>query len=429
MKKIIILLLLLFILVGCNKNDTNDGYYLFPSGLLAVEKDEKWGYMNQESEVIIDFKYDRASAFSNGTAIVKIGEQYQLIDDKGNEILSEPQEILYRDPYSGMIFYTKQDKVGLYSVHGKKLTEPLFDSIGYFNEGFSWFKNDGLFGLINDHGDIIIDATYDDAKAFKNGYAPVKKDGKWGAVDSKGNVVLDFEYFNLFSANEKGQMVDIETRENHLNFYDLIDIEHQEVLINEAYTLYANDSLYIVKDQHSTDFYYYDPKNGEEETIPYDIVSIFSLYAMRIKIDEVSYHVLLDENFEIVHQVESQYARFMMTDDFQDFVIEERRDGQVKIYALDQEESINIEASAVIQIYDDVIVAYKNGAYGVYDNQGEMKIDFDYFMIQYFTDGYFLCHHSDGMVIYNSDYQEINFESMDGFNANVNIVSWTYPND
>ncbi len=423
-KNSIILFIILLILVGCQKDEANDEHLLFPSDLLAVEKDDQWGYMNQEAEVVIDFQYDRASAFFYDTAIVKLGDQYQLIDSKGNELLDEAQTWLYKDPYSGMIFYKKEHKLGLYDLDGKKLTESIYDSIRFFSEGLSWYEINDLFGLIDDQGQIIIEATYEDAKDFKNGYAPVKKDGYWGAVDTKGNVVLDFKYENLHNINEKGQMIATKTIENSSYVYDLIDIKNQEVLIDDAHTLYAVSQQYIVKDEIDTDYYYYNPKNKETKTISYDIVDILSSYALIINIDDVAYHVLLDENFEIVHQVKSQYARFILYGDDYDFAIQDRRDNTINIYTLDQTESISIEASVVVDFVDHVIIAIKDGTYGVYDDQGELKINFDYMFIDYFDDGYFACYQLGSTTIYTSDYQILKLDGVEDINTWVNITSW-----
>lgn len=43
-----------------------------PSGLAAVKKGDKWGYINKSGEVVIDFQYDRAYSFSEGKALVEI---------------------------------------------------------------------------------------------------------------------------------------------------------------------------------------------------------------------------------------------------------------------------------------------------------------------------------------------------------------------
>lgn len=43
----------------------------FSEGLAAVKRGDKWGYINESGEVVIDFQYDRAHSFSEGKALVE----------------------------------------------------------------------------------------------------------------------------------------------------------------------------------------------------------------------------------------------------------------------------------------------------------------------------------------------------------------------
>lgn len=61
---------------------TKDGY-------AAVEKNGKWGFVNSEGEIVIDFQYDDASSFSNGYAAVKKGDTWGYIDTE-NTMAIEP---------------------------------------------------------------------------------------------------------------------------------------------------------------------------------------------------------------------------------------------------------------------------------------------------------------------------------------------------
>ncbi len=69
-----------------------DGLW-FTEGLAAVKKDGKWGYIDMDGEVVIDFIYDDAGVFSEGYAVVgtrSVSEYdydistYGMIDKEGN---------------------------------------------------------------------------------------------------------------------------------------------------------------------------------------------------------------------------------------------------------------------------------------------------------------------------------------------------------
>lgn len=58
----------------------------FKEGLAAVRKNEKFGFINKQNEVIIPFKYDNVYSFIYGEAKVVIGKESFYIDKKGNRI-------------------------------------------------------------------------------------------------------------------------------------------------------------------------------------------------------------------------------------------------------------------------------------------------------------------------------------------------------
>ncbi|BDZ84767.1 hypothetical protein Lac2_29010 [Claveliimonas bilis] len=62
---------------------TEDGY-------AAVCKDGKWGFVNEDGELVIDYTYDDAQSFHNGYAAVKQNELWGYIDEEGTQVI-KPQ--------------------------------------------------------------------------------------------------------------------------------------------------------------------------------------------------------------------------------------------------------------------------------------------------------------------------------------------------
>ena len=52
-----------------------------------INDSNKYGYIDKNGKVVIDFKYDFASEFSEGLARVKKGEKYGYIDKNGNVVI------------------------------------------------------------------------------------------------------------------------------------------------------------------------------------------------------------------------------------------------------------------------------------------------------------------------------------------------------
>ena len=76
-------------------NKFSDSFiYSLTEGLAAVETNSKWGYIDKNGDIIIDFKFDYASDFKNGEAqaSVKVGTDiyYYIINKKGEIIETLP---------------------------------------------------------------------------------------------------------------------------------------------------------------------------------------------------------------------------------------------------------------------------------------------------------------------------------------------------
>src|SRR5690606_38660524 len=59
----------------------------FSEGLAAVNKNDKYGFIDTKGKVVIEPKYDWASSFSDGLAIVSAEGLYGAIDKKGKTVI------------------------------------------------------------------------------------------------------------------------------------------------------------------------------------------------------------------------------------------------------------------------------------------------------------------------------------------------------
>lgn len=68
---------------------------VYPENVLyAKQKNNKWGYVNKYGDVVVDYKYDRATEFNEyGYAAVKLDNKWGVVDKKGNEIQSPIYEL------------------------------------------------------------------------------------------------------------------------------------------------------------------------------------------------------------------------------------------------------------------------------------------------------------------------------------------------
>ncbi len=103
-----------------------DDYTGFSCRLLAVRKGGKWGYIDENANVVVDFKYDPYK-----TAI-SFGQRYESIYAATN----------------GYITVTQNGKWGLLDTKGNTVLDVNYDGISQVNpDGYFWLKENGSWTL------------------------------------------------------------------------------------------------------------------------------------------------------------------------------------------------------------------------------------------------------------------------------------------
>lgn len=161
------------------------------SGMLMAKKDGKYGVIDLEKNIKVEFKYTSISY--NEKADLYIAEN----EDFNNEIIDSNYEIkqtgilMDLDDERGYLELRQNEETKYYNFkfEEKNVTE-IFTSDTLFLS-----KKDGKYGFVDKNGKVVVDYIYDDAtKQNSYGYAGVKKDGKWGAINNKGNLIQEPTY-------------------------------------------------------------------------------------------------------------------------------------------------------------------------------------------------------------------------------------------
>lgn len=100
-------------------NNRETRYCVFRDGLAAVQKDEKWGFINTKGELVIPCEWDDASCFNDGYARVEENGERGFIDTTGKLVNSFDWD----DAYYGEGYYIagKDDYLFIYDASGKQV--------------------------------------------------------------------------------------------------------------------------------------------------------------------------------------------------------------------------------------------------------------------------------------------------------------------
>ena len=176
----------------------------------------KWGFVDQQGNIVVPFQYDWVWPFSEGLAAVKLKNKWGYINQR-NETVTPFQ---YSDAGSfkeGLARVEMNDKFGYIDKYGKTVTPCKYDLGADFCEGLASVLLNDRYGFIGKSGETVIPFKYDWADSFHDGLALVKLDTKYGFVDNRGNVVIPLRYDFAFSFNKGLASVRINDVHGYIN--------------------------------------------------------------------------------------------------------------------------------------------------------------------------------------------------------------------
>jgi len=186
---------------------------MFHDGLAAAKMNGKWGYIDTEGNVVVDFIYTEANDFSCGIGAVSAA-QTQIIKSTGEEIelgysrwalidasgsLITPFEYLWVSRFVNGIAYATTDATHMLYINteGQHLFSPIVISaqMEEFSDGFALIFNAGRY-FYDINGKPLLNKRFSGARSFSDGLAAVKISGggRWGYIDTQGKTVLPFQY-------------------------------------------------------------------------------------------------------------------------------------------------------------------------------------------------------------------------------------------
>lgn len=200
------------IIINCEYENLAD-YFL--EDMIVAKKDGKCGCIDKNGNIVIDFEYDRIGVFSEGIVSAKKGDKIGFLDKQGNIIIDFKYEYIYDEESNkdNFEFFTdmpefKEDVVAVFKDEqgffidksGNKAIdfETEFNTTHFnraFNNGILVGQKNGKTGIFDKTGKLLVDFIYDDIQNYGCiELLPAELNGKWGCIDKKGNTIINFEF-------------------------------------------------------------------------------------------------------------------------------------------------------------------------------------------------------------------------------------------
>lgn len=177
---------------------------------IMIDDDEFYGYVNEENEIIVPYKYFHLTMDTLTYYAIGLDSNFNHVGfDRDGEILYDVYIFEQGPDYpaEGLFRIEKGGKIGFASNKtGEIIIKPQFTFVEPFNEGLAvycvecekvksadgehWFMNGGKWGYVNMNGDRVFDFEFDAASTFKEGEANVEINGIQYKLNRDGNLTL-----------------------------------------------------------------------------------------------------------------------------------------------------------------------------------------------------------------------------------------------
>ncbi|WP_312824059.1 WG repeat-containing protein [Epilithonimonas sp.] len=361
------LFFLLLILLSCSKNPNK----ISKKDINYIEKDKetgwfrvhnkqnKWGFIDKDSSIVIPFEYDFVNPFENHLAYAKQGSKEFFITYKNLKL------------------------------------EGDFDAVSVFSEGLAPIKKNRKWGFINEKGKIVIPIQYDVVDCFRpSGLCAVSKNGKSGFIDKSGKEIIPIIYPEV-----NQQMLDknvIVKNKGKWAFFDnqgkqLSDFIYNEVFRTDHYdfskdiftrdesTYFENGAVLVLKDNH------YEFLNEKiEPAFPnnkFDSATVFDAFKNAI-VKRNGKYGMIKPNGEFKVQLEYDFIEPYDTSHGHYSEYYNARKGKIFSIINRNLEKIGDSYEPIHNNFrtDNPTISFKNlkGKFGLVDRNGNIKIPFVY---------------------------------------------------
>jgi hypothetical protein len=229
---------------------TGNDTITYSGGLGRVEYDGKYGFINEKKEWIIEPIYESVGYenFENGLCRVALNNKWGVIDKNGAVVIDFQYKSLYKFDENGQALIEKESGEKYYiNKQGKKVAE--YKETIEFSEGLGSVKYKNNYGFVNDKLELVIEPIYYDigSEGFRNGYCRVKQmvnnKERWGFINKKGEVVIPLEYDWAMPFSSYG-VANVEEYDNYPDEIIFINLANEIIVIKDELKLIDYQNRY-----------------------------------------------------------------------------------------------------------------------------------------------------------------------------------------
>ena len=178
----------------------------FVNGFALVKKGDYWGYVNASLEEVIPAIFLAAKDFNSDWTIAKTAtEKWGYINQTGDMVIEakfDNADYFVRNVQADVDYGCNQT-VFVNSVFSSMFskTKVWFDKKDMVDTDIARVKYEGNWAFINKEGEFVLSGL-DNAETWINGFARFRQSGEWGVINIKGEVVIEPHFDKMFEMFE-----------------------------------------------------------------------------------------------------------------------------------------------------------------------------------------------------------------------------------
>lgn len=380
---------------------TYDSVHKFSDGLASVERDNKYFYINESLQEVIELNYEgcfTAGDFSNGRAVVSCEGYYVIIDKQGNEMFRFNKNELYLSTIINEDGYVQAStKTGLtrfiyVNVKDGKIYD--YSSMEPIGDGLLKVKQKPEYrtfcGVIDKLGKVIVPCKYEKVEISDYFIYGEREEGDtkvtkfYAAYDKEGNEIVKDDSYYSFGVLDNGCIVYTK--------------DEKTIYINiKGELLFDPDEYSVVNNQG--DYFKIENNRNKTTKIINNCGDVIDLDLQNIKILGEGY--FYDESSDIIVDANGKQIlkNVSKTSNFSEGIISVKKGGYWKLYNTSFEEIATVKES--IMYFDDFsdgfayILSSDFKRSGVVDTKGNV--------ISPFSDEFYVANREKDLVVVMTD--------------------------
>lgn len=235
-------------------NSKYNFYFSFAENLCVASSDGKFGFLDTNGKVVIDFIYDDAQNFSEGLASVCKDGKYGYIDKAGKCVIDFKYEKAEGFKNSLAKVVRNNGKFGFVNKTGEECVPAIYEKAGEFSEGKSCVKLGERYSYVTEDGFICFRPILEEAYSFADGRARIKIDGKYATIYHDGYycILPEYDYMSDFT---EGYAIVGKKAESEPILYGFIDKDGNRVTSMTYESITHVDGIYAAVRNGKTTFF------------------------------------------------------------------------------------------------------------------------------------------------------------------------------